>query len=126
MSPTPPHPTPVHALTPFSGGPPASDPCLTAYGKVVGRGWQADGPDVLTEGDVGVQLHQSDVIVVGEGVVIVVGDDLPHPATHRPLVGLALHVQPKKRLPLVSLGVPASTRSSVFAPPSPAPGRHPH
>lgn len=100
------------ALTPFSGGPPASDPSLTADGKMVRWGRQADGPDVLAERDVSIQLHQSDVVAVGEGVVIVVGDDPLHATPHRPLGGLTLHVQTKKDLPLVSPEVPAPTQLS--------------
>lgn len=100
------------ALTPFSGGPPASDPSLTADGKMVRWGRQADGPDVLAEGDVSIQLHQSDVIAVGKGVVIAVGNDPLHATLHRPLVGLTLHVQSKEDLPLVSPEVPAPTQLS--------------
>lgn len=96
-------------LTPFYGGPPARDPSLRTYRKMVRGGRQTDGPDVLIEGDVSIQLHQSNVIVVGGGVVIVVGDDLLHIPLHRPLTGLTLYVQTKKDLPLVSLREPAAT-----------------
>lgn len=79
---------------------------------MVRRGRQTDGPDVLTEGDVSIQLHQGNVVVEGGGVVIAVGDDLLHVPLHRPLAGLTLHVQTKEDLPLLRLGVPAPTHSS--------------
>lgn len=81
------------SLTSFSRGPPTGDPRLAACGEVVGGGGQADGPDVLVEGDVGIQLHQSDVVVVGERVVVTVSDDPPHVPPHRPFIGLTLHMQ---------------------------------
>lgn len=94
-------------LTSFFGGPPAGDPRLAAGGEVVGGGGQTDGPDVLVEGDVGVQLHQGNVVVVVEVVVAVVNDDAPHVPPHRPLVVPTLHVQAQKGLPLAGVGVPA-------------------
>lgn len=99
-------------LTSFTGGPPASDPGLRADRKMVGRGRQTDGPDVLVEGDVSIQLHQSNVVVVGDKVVVLVDDDFLHLPLYRPLVALALHMQTEKDLPLVGLGVPGTAHSS--------------
>jgi len=96
-------------LTSLPGGPPAGDPGLPARGEVVGGGGQTDGPDVLVQGHVGVQLHDGDVVVVGYGVVVAVGDDPPHAPPHRPLAGLTLLMQTQQHLPLVGLGVPAHT-----------------
>lgn len=95
-------------ITSFSAGAPAGDPRLAAGGEVVGGRGQTDGPDVLVEGDVGVQLHQGDVVVIREPVVTGVGDDALHVPLHRPLIGLTLHVQAQEGLPLVGLGVPES------------------
>lgn len=80
-------------LTPLSGGPPPSDPSLGTDRKMVRRGRQTNGIDVLIEGDISFQLHQSNVVVVGEGVVAVVGDDPLHAPHHHPLSGLTLLVQ---------------------------------
>ena len=52
----------VTLLTSLSGGAPAGDPRHLASREVVGGGGEADGPDVLVEGDVLVQLHQGDVV----------------------------------------------------------------
>lgn len=93
-------------ITSFSVGAPAGDPRLAAGGEVVGGRGQTDGPDVLVEGDVGVQLQQGDVVVVAERIVVGVGDDALHVPPHRPLIGLTLHVQAQEGLPLVGLGVP--------------------
>ena len=94
-------------LTSLSGGAPAGDPRHLASREVVGGGGEADGPDVLVEGDVLVQLHQGDVVVVGRGVIVPVGDDLLYVPPHCPLIGPTLHVQTQQGLPLVSLRVPA-------------------
>lgn len=96
--------------TSLSGGSPAGDPRLLAWWEVVGGGGQADGPDVLVEGDVGVQLHQGDVVVIGERVVVLVSDDPFQVPPHCPFVGLTLHVQPQQGLPLLGLRVPATTQ----------------
>lgn len=66
----------VLLLTPFSSGTPASDSDNVAGGvDVRGRG-QANGSNGVTEGHGWVQLHQSDVVVIGVGVVVRVRNDL--------------------------------------------------
>lgn len=62
-------------LTSLSGGSPAGDPRLLACWEIIGGGGQADGPDVLVQGDLLVQLHQGNVVVVGKGVIVLVGND---------------------------------------------------
>lgn len=94
-------------LTSLPDGAPAGDPGLAAWREVVGGRGQTDGPDVLVEGDVGVQLHKGDVVVVAAAVVARVGDDPPHLPPHRPLIGLTLHQQAQEGLPLVGLREPA-------------------
>lgn len=99
--------------TSLPGGAPARDPGHLARWEVVGGRGQTDGPDVLVQGHVGVQLHQRDVVVVGEGVVVFVGDDSPDLPPHRPLADLTLDVQTQQRLPLVGLGIPALKKMAV-------------
>lgn len=65
-----------HLLTSFSCGTPPSDPHILARWKLMLRSWQADGFYVVTVGDRTVQLHQGDVIVKGELVVVRVRYDL--------------------------------------------------
>lgn len=94
------------SLTSLPDGTPAGDPGFTAWRELISGRGQTDGPDVLVEGDVGVQLHKGDVIVVAASVILRVGDDASHPSAHRPLIGLTLHQQAQEGLPLVSLRVP--------------------
>lgn len=65
---------------------------------------QADGPDVVTVADGAVQLHQGNVIVKREGVVVRVGYDL----LQVPLLGgasqLVLSVQAQINFPSAGLG----------------------
>lgn len=103
-------------LTKLPDGAPAGDPGLATWRELVGGRGQTDGPDVLVEGDVGVQLHQGDVVVVAAAVVERVGDDPPHLPPHRPLVALTLHQQAQERLPLVGLRVPARRPDVQFEP----------
>ena len=100
-------------LTPFCGGPPAGDPGLGADRKMVGGGRQTDGPDVLIQGDLSVQLHQGNVVVVAAGVVVLVDDDPLHAPLHRPPAGLTLLVQTEEDVPLLRLGVPAPTHQQL-------------
>lgn len=92
-----------HHLTSLPGSSPASDPSLFSYWEVMRGGGQADGPDVLVERDAVVQLHESDIIIVGLRVVARVNDDPLHAPLHGPLAGLTLLVKTQKSLPLVSL-----------------------
>lgn len=80
----------------------------------MGGGGQADGPDVLVEADVGVQLHQGDVVVIGFIAEVFVGDDPSHPPLHCPLVGLTLHMQTQQRLPVVGFRVSASDETILL------------
>lgn len=90
-------------LTSFSGGSPARDPCHLACWEVIRGGGQADGPDVLVEGDFTVQLHQGDVVFIGQGVIVLVGNDPLYVPPLRPLADLTLRVQTQQGLPLVCL-----------------------
>lgn len=40
------------------------------------RGWQADGPDEVSEDDRTVQLHQGNVVIKGVLIVVGMGYDL--------------------------------------------------
>lgn len=94
-------------LTCLPDSAPAGDPGLAAWRELVGGRGQTDGPDVLVEGDVDVQLHKGDVVVVAAAVIVPVGDDPRHLPPHRPLIGLTLHQQAQEGFPLVGLRVPA-------------------
>ncbi len=63
-------------LTPFSGGTPAADSDRLTGGEDISGSGQANGSNGCTEGHRRVQLHQSDVVVIGVGVVVWVRDDL--------------------------------------------------
>ncbi len=63
-------------LTPFSSGTPAADSDRFTSGEDVSGSGQANGLNGRTEGHGWFQLHQSDVIVIGVGVVVWVRNDL--------------------------------------------------
>ena len=74
--------------------------------ELVGGAGQADGPDVLVEGDGLLQLHQGEVVGVGLGVEARVGDDPLQVPPHRPLAVMALDVETQHGLPEVHPGEP--------------------
>lgn len=78
-------------LTSLSDGTPTGDPGLTAWWELKSWGGQTNGPDVLVKGDVGIQLHKGNVVVVAAGIILWVGEDPPHLPAHRPLIGLTLY-----------------------------------
>lgn len=67
-------------------------------------GRQADGPDVVGEGDGTVQLHQGHVVVEGEGVVVRVRYDLLQVPLHHGACNVLLLVKAKLSFPGAGLG----------------------
>lgn len=72
---------------------------------------QADGPDVIGVGDRTVQLHQGNVIVKGECVVVGVGYDLFQVPLHHGTSKLPLLVEAEVSFPSAGLGVPEDTHT---------------
>lgn len=66
----------VLLLTPFSSGTPAGDSDRVTSVVDIGGTRQANGSNGVTEGHGCIQLHESDVIVIGVGVVGRVRNDL--------------------------------------------------
>ena len=74
-------------FTSFTDVSKASDPAVGAVDEHTLTGSQTHRPDVVSEGDWGTELKQSNVVVAGEPVVIGMADDRSHSAANS--VGVA-------------------------------------
>lgn len=93
----------MRGLASFSCGSPPSDPhCVPGWKAVLGSR-QTDGLDVVGVGDGTVQLHQRDVIVEGEGVVVGMGNDLLQVLLHYVASVLLLDVEAQVNFPSAGL-----------------------
>ena len=82
-----------------------------------GAGGQADGPDVVGEGDSGAELHERDVVVEERVVVVGVRGDPRH--GHARLVGVAarLHLTAQVDRPAAQLTTDGEGETEVTAHP---------
>lgn len=102
------------ALTSFSGGPPPGDPHGATNRKIVLGSRQTDGPDVVRVGDGTGELHQGDVVVKCEWVVVRVGYDLLQGPLLHGGSNVPLDVKPELSFPFVGLRQPEENKIATF------------